>query len=36
MANATLVNYIQEKLNIHWSPEQISGRIEFELNDKRI
>lgn len=24
MANASLVNYVQEKLNAHWSPEQIS------------
>ena len=36
MANATLVNYIQEKLNLHWSPEQISGRIEFKSNGKKI
>ena len=36
MANATLLNYIQEKLNLHWSPEQISGRIEFESNNERI
>lgn len=32
MANASLVSYVQEKLNDHWSPEQISGRIELDLN----
>ncbi len=36
MANATLVNYIQEKLNVHWSPEQISGRIELDLCNQKI
>ena len=33
MAKASLVNYIQEKLNYHWAPEQISGRIKLELNE---
>ena len=32
MANTLLIDYIQEKLNNHWSPEQISGRIKLELN----
>ena len=36
IADATLVDYIQEKLNTHWSPEQISRRVEFDLSDKRI
>ena len=36
MANASLVNYVQEKLNDHWSPEQISGRIKFELINQKI
>ena len=35
-ANASLVSYIQEKLNAHWSPEQISGRIELESNKQVI
>lgn len=36
IANASLVSYIQEKLNSYWSPEQISGRIRFELNEQAI
>ncbi|MGL5245755.1 MAG: IS30 family transposase [Sarcina sp.] len=30
LSNATLVNYVQEKLNNHWSPEQIAGRITID------
>ncbi|WP_353846374.1 IS30 family transposase [Clostridium sp. ZBS13] len=36
MANVSLVNYVQEKLNAHWSPEQISGRIKLKLNEQII
>ncbi len=35
-ANASLVSYIQDKLNDHWSPEQISGRIKLELKNQAI
>lgn len=30
ISNSILVNYVQEKLNEHWSPEQISGRISID------
>ena len=36
IANASLVNYVQEKLNNHWSPEQISGRLKLEFNKQII
>lgn len=36
MANATLVDYTQKKLNAHWSPQQISGRIELDLYNQKI
>lgn len=36
MTNNSLLNYVQEKLNSHWSPEQISGRIELELTNLTI
>ncbi len=34
--DGSLVNYIQEKLNNYWSPEQISGRITIDRPDKKI
>ena len=36
LPNASLVNYVQEKLNNHWSPEQISGRLKLEFNKQII
>lgn len=36
IANVSLVNYVQEKLNNHWSPEQISGRLKLEFNKQII
>ena len=36
IANTSLVNYVQEKLNNHWSPEQISGHIRLEFNKQII
>lgn len=36
ISNASLVNYVQEKLNNHWSPEQISGRLKLEFNKQII
>ena len=32
----SLVNYIQDKLNKHWSPNQISSRIIIDRPDKKI
>lgn len=29
-----VVNYVKDKLNIQWSPEQISGRLNRELKVK--
>lgn len=34
--DGSLINYIQEKLNNHWSPEQTSGRILIDRPDKKI
>ena len=34
--DTSLINYIQEKLNNHWSPEQISGRIIIDRPNKKI
>ena len=36
MYKRQLVNYVQEKLNNHWSPEQISGRLKLEFNKQII
>ena len=36
IADALIVDYVQEKLNSHWSPEQISGRMKLDFVDKRI
>ena len=34
--DTSLINYIQEKLNNHCSPEQISGRIIINKPNKKI
>ena len=31
-----LISYIQEKINNHWSPEQISGRLKLKVNEQVI
>jgi transposase, IS30 family len=34
--NSLLIDYIQDKLNNHWSPEQISGRIAIDIPSEKI
>mgnify|MGYP002196293024 FL=1 len=36
IADASIVDYVQEKLSAHWSPEQISEQIKIDLINKKI
>lgn len=36
MTNTSLLNYVQENLNNHWSPEQIADRLKLEFNKQII
>ena len=36
IADASIVDYVQEKLSAHWSPEQISEQMKIDLINKKI
>lgn len=36
IADAWIVDYVQEKLSAHWSPEQISEQMKIDLINKKI
>ena len=36
IADTVIRQYVHDKLKLEWSPEQIAGRIEFDLPEKRV